>query len=180
MKTISLHRLKTILENLTHATPVTFTAVTDARCRKRNNPLVALGPVYKVARVNGMANTSHENAVNRQMDREGNEACYQMGERSWGVRRGALVEREGEFYLPVQLHPTARVHPIFVAPKIRGVQVRLMPVSKEEVAPFLPSDRREAVAAQQGVERPVIRRDYKLTSLATITLNGERYRVRAD
>ncbi len=72
----------------------------------------------------------------------------------------------------------AVIRPVYLAPRMRGSRVRLTPVSTEAISPFLPSERREERAAHQGVARLVDRKDYKLSSLATIAIGGERYRVR--
>ena len=180
MKTISPHEAKEIFSRISGAKPITILAVTDARLKKTNNPMLALGNVYKVARINGMANTSHENAVNRQAERENIVAHYQSGERSWGLRTGALVEYKGCYYVPIQLNPISRARPIYLAPKMRGTKVRLIPVAKEELAAFLPADRSDANSARQvGVERPVERRDFRLDSIVQFSLDGEKYRIRS-
>ncbi len=176
MKTVSLHTLRDLLANVRGATPISLLTVTDARLKVKGNPYAPLGSVYKVCRVNAMANTDHESAVNRQQVREHTEPGFQAGERSWGTRHGCLVEHKGEYYLPVQIRHVSR--PIYVAPTMRGINVRLVPVAKEVIAPFLPPDRREQEAARQGVEAPVVRRDYKLSSIVAASIGGQRYRVR--
>ncbi len=181
MKTISPYEAKEIFAHISGAKPITIIAVTDARLKKTNNPLIALGNVYKVAKINGMANTDHETAVNRQAARENIVANYQSGERSWGTRigNGGLVEYKGAYFVPIQINPISRARPIYLAPKMRGTKVRLTPVAKEELAPFLPADQREAHSARQGVERSVERRDFRLDSIVQFSLDGEKYRIRS-
>ena len=181
MKTVTVSQLCAILAKVKGATPVTFVAVTDARARKTNNPHTVLGPVYRTEKVNGMVGTDHEAAVVRQQAREGAlDPAYVAQARSWGERVGpALVKKGDSYYLPVQLNPAQRSHPVYIAPKWRGTKVRLLPVATEAIAPFLPSERREERAAHQGVERLVDRRDYKLESIASLSIDGEQYRVRS-
>ncbi len=182
MRTIDLPQLKDILAAVKGTTIVSFLAVTDARCRVRDNPHTKLGPVYKVAKVNAVVGAEHEDAVNRQQGREGvdSPAYVEQKERSWGTRlSAALIERNGDYYLPAQINPLVRQRPIYLAPRMRGTKVRLTPVAAEAIAPFLPAERREERAAHQGVARLVDRKDYRLSSIAWLAINGERYRVRA-
>lgn len=178
--TVNLTQLRAILAATKGATPVSFLAVTDARARTTNNPLTKLGPCYKVTRISAMLNTDHTAAVVRQQAREGVAApVYEPSPRSWGTRLGALVEHKGDYYLPVQLNPAVRARPVYLAPQIRRGKVRLLPVAKETIAPFLPADRSAAVAEHQGVERAVQRRDFKLSSIVALSLNGQHLRVRS-
>lgn len=179
MKTISLNTLRDLLAGVKGTTAVSMVTVTDARLKKAN-PFAPLGSVYKVCRVSAMVGTDHEAAVNRAQWKQGVEPGYQAGSRSWGDRTSsALVESKGQFYLCAQLNPAIKTRPVYVAPVLKGTRVRLMPVSKEVIAPFLPPDRREQEAERQGVTDPVIRRDYKLSSITQISILGQRYRIRA-
>jgi hypothetical protein len=181
MKTITLHRLKTILENLTHATPVGVIALTTADCRAKGptgpNPWGKDG-VKKLTRLNAMIGTDHELSIQRQQAREGQEADFLAAPRSWGVRIGpGLVEHRGQYYLPLQLSPVNAVRPLYLVPRERGAKTILTAVPKEIVAPWLSPARDERV--YQGVVRPVVRRDLRLDSIVSITLGGEKYRIRS-
>lgn len=180
MRTITRNQLRAILAEVKGSTAVSLVAVTDARARKTGNPFVTLGPIRKVCKVNGMVGTDHEGAVVRQQAREGvADPNYRAVDRSWGTRlSAALVQKGDEFYLPIQLNPAFKVRPVYVAPKIVGIDARLVPVDRAQIAPFLPPDRTEQDAAHQGVDRCVVRRDYRLDSIAAIAIGGQRYRVR--
>ncbi len=181
MKTINIPQLRDLLAAVKGTTIVSFVAVTDARARKTGNPHCLLGPVFKVAKVNAVVGAEHEDAVNRQQTREGvvNPAFTEQQVRSWGERlSAALIKKGDDYYLPAQINPLSVIRPVYLAPRMCGTKVRLTPVATEAIAPFLPSERREERAAQQGVARLVDRKDYKLSSLAMIAIGGERYRVR--
>jgi hypothetical protein len=183
MKTtnVTVAQLRDILATVKGATPVSFIAVTDAGCRKTDNPHVALSPVYKVARVSAMIGTDHEAAVERQQGREGAvDPSYTAAPRTWGTRIGAaLVQKGSDYYLPAQLNPAVKRNPIYLAAQMRAGRPRLVPIATAEIAPYLPADRRAAVAAHQGVARPVERRDYKLTGIVALSMGERHYRVRA-
>ncbi len=85
------------------------------------------------------------------------------------MRHGALVEHEGRWYLGIQLRPTSRPNPIYLAPRIVGIKPRLTPITREAIAPYLPPQHEEIVT----------RRDYRLDSIVQMSINGERYRIRA-
>lgn len=181
MRTIDLPQLRTILAAVKGTTMVSFVAVTDSRCRVKNNPHIALGPVYKVAKVNATVGAEHQNSVNRRQAQEGviSPAYVEQKDRSWGTRlSSALVKKGDDYYLPAQINST-RANPIYLAPQMVGGKVRLVPVPTSQIAPFLPSGRREEHAAQQGVTRSVERRDYRLSSLAYVSINGEQLRIRS-
>lgn len=181
MKTITTTQLANLLSKVTHATAIGFTAVTDARPKKTGNPYSS---IQKWTKVSAFTGTIYENAVNRQLTREGHgdEAAFEAKERSWGNRiSSALVSKldaktgEVRFYLPAQIQRTSK--PLYLVPT--GAAQRLTVVPKERVAPWLPASKTEETAAAQGVEKPVIYRDYLLSSIRSINLDGERYRVRA-
>jgi len=179
-KTVSLTQLTNILGAVTHAQPISFTALTDARPRKTNLPFAS---VQKLTKVSAFTGTDYTAAVNRQMTREGNgdAPAFAAQERAWGNRISpALVskldEKTGQvrFYLPAQIQRASK--PLYLVPK----SGRLTAVPKEAVAPWLPKDKTPEVAAAQGVEKAIIYRDYSLSSLTTLTLDGQRYRIRQE
>jgi hypothetical protein len=176
--TINISQLRLILGNLTRATAFGATTLTDARALKTGNPF---GTIRKLVKINGMLGTDHAAAVERQRAREGvaDQETYESKGRTWGERIGpALVQKGSEYYLSTQLNPTHHPKPLYLIEKQVGTKPRLSVVSKDLVAPWLPPDRTAREAAAQGVERPVIHRDYRLDSLVTLSLNGRRYRIR--
>ena len=169
MKTINQQQLAEILFGVTHAMPIGFTALIDARARKTGNPFVE---VVKLSRVSAFTGFDFESAVQRRQVKEGQEATFQASERQWGQRIApALVENKGKLYLVAKIERTAK--PVYLARKT--ADSLLLTVAKSLVAPFLPVS---APAVNQGVDREVIYRNYALESIAAISLNGSRYRVR--
>ena len=177
--TISQSQLLDLLSKVDHSTPVTITAVTDARLAKKGNPHTH---AYKVCQVNGMTGANYESSVNRQRGREGiTSTDFQADKRKWGERIGpALVRKNDSYYLVIQPNPVIIPRPIYLVPKdIRG-RVRLTVISKEDLTPWLPPNRNQEVAEAQGVVRPVIYRNYKLDNIAGISINGKHYRIRPN
>lgn len=183
-KTVTVAQLATILGAVSGATPFSATTLTDAKAKKTANPY---GTIRKLTRINGFTGTIYENAVNRQMAREGNAdsvPAFEAQPRAWGVRVApALVSHKDAFYLPAQLNPTLKPKPLYLVEKAPSpsnptAPVRLVAVPKDRIAPWLPADRSTEVAAAQGLERPVTYRDYALSSIVSLSLNGTRYRVR--
>jgi len=173
--TVTVAQLRSILADITHATPFSATTLTDAKAKKTDNPL---GTVYKLTRVNGMVGTHYGSAVERQQGREGVDTpSFTPQPRSWGERIAPALVRNGDtFYLPAQLNPTIKPKPLYlIRDQFKG---RLTSVPKEKVAPWLPADRGTAKAEAQGVEREVVYRDYRLDSLISLSINGRKYRVR--
>lgn len=146
------------------ATAVSFQSVTDARLKKTGNPLNL--PVLKVSEVNGMIGYNYENSVNNQKEREGQERDFDAAPRQWGNRiHPCVVEHKGEFYITVKVERT------LAAPRyIDDLGTELDAV---EVKPFLPSKG----ASRQGVDKEVIHREYKVTSIRNIRWNGKRVEI---
>ena len=172
VKTINQSQLADILRSVKGATPLTISALVDARARKTGNPF---REVLKLSKVNGMCGCSYEKSVNRQQNREGTIPAFEARERSWGERISpALVEgKEGKLYLAIQPQRTAQ--PVYFGRNDKGV---LIQVKKEVVAPFLPEKRSSAEA--QGVDKEIVYRNYSLSSITALSIGGEKYRVRAN
>lgn len=180
---INLNQLRDILAGVTHAMPFSATALTDAKARKTDNPL---GTIRKLTRVNGMVGAIYERAVQRQEVREGaTTPTFQAKERQWGERiSSALIFKDskegGSFYMSAQLNPSLKPKPLYLVERQTSPSARpkLVAVSREEVAPYLPPDRSKEKAASQGLEKELVYRDYRLDSLISLSLNGQKYRVR--
>ncbi len=185
MKTITIDQaeLKDLLAGITHAVPLSFTAITSAKLRKTGN---TLGEAFKWTKVNAFVGTSYQAAVRRQEKREMPEApsTFVAQERSWGERvegAPALVSQinketgEQLFYLVAQIQRTSK--PIYLIRKEWNARRRahLTVVPKEVVAPFLPASRE---TINQPVEKPVVWRTYSLSSVVALSYNGKQYRVR--
>lgn len=162
MKTITINQLKDLLATINHATPVSFTCLTDAKARKTDNPFAAKGQsIHKWTKVNAFTGCVYGNAVEKVT-----QTTYQPKPRAWGQRISAALVRNEEsdkYYLPVQINHARE--PLYLVNT--GTKLKL--VAKELVSPYLP----EAKAS------PVTRRDYALDSIKSISFNGQHYRVRS-
>ena len=175
-ETISTFRLAEILAAIKCATPISFTAVTDARAKVTGN---TYGQIRKVVHCgNAMTGAEYESSVNRQRAREGqSDAGEFKAGTTWGIRdHAALVKgKDGKLYLPVHLRRTRP--PIYLYQANEGYW---SPIDKARIATLLPPDQSGQAALHQGVEEPVIYRRYSLDHIAAITLNKVRYRVRHE
>lgn len=174
MKTITINQLKDLLATVNHATPVSFTCLTDAKARKTDNPFAAKGQsIHKWTKVNAFTGCIYANAMEKarsiKIGTSGqlpSAPAYQAQPRAWGERvSAALVKNEnnGRYYLPVHVNHTRE--PLYLVNT--GTKLKL--VAKELVSPYLP----EAKASL------VTRRDYALDSIKSICFNGRQYRVRS-
>lgn len=167
MKTITQDQLATILRGVTHALPITFSALIDARARKTGNPY---GEISKISRVQAFTGFDYEKSVNRQLEREDSQLTFAAKERSWGERISpALVENKGQLYLVAKVQRADK--PVYLIKKPLG----LTPVAKETIAAFLPAHK---PATNQGTEKEIVYRNYSLANIVSLSMGGERYRVR--
>lgn len=181
-KTVTVSQLREILNGISHAMPIAFSALVDAKAKKTGNPY---GDISKLSRVQAFTGADYEKSVNRQLDREGKTQLeFTAKERSWGERVSpALVQNGGKFYLVAQVLKTAK--PVYLVRKPwklnapnTGTILReqiLTPIAKEAIAAFLPAVR---PATNQGTEKEVVYRNYSLENLISVSVNGLRLRVR--
>jgi hypothetical protein len=158
--------------------PISFVAETTPEL-KSGNPFGGTCRTHrlrKMSRVGGMIGWVYENAVNNQRAREGKPCDPVTGEvehftpeaRRWGVRRrrvdGSLspfVDHKGETYLEVKVERSLQC------------EYRLddgTPVDASLVEPWLPN---KPEGRRQMVDKPVILRDYSLSNIREVTINGE-------
>ncbi|MDE2105876.1 MAG: hypothetical protein KGL39_52120 [Patescibacteria group bacterium] len=170
MKTISVNQLRDALMGISHAMPLNISALVDARPRKTGNPFAA---VAKLSVVNGVTGFDYEASVNRQLGREEKETDFSAAARSWGkVVSPALVENKGEYYLRLKVESTRK--PVYLTK--RTARNAWIVTAKETVAPYLPP---ATHATNQGTDKEIVYRNYKLGSLVALSMNGERYRIRS-
>lgn len=161
--TLTRDELADRLADQAGTTFATLTTRTDARARKTGNPW---GTVYKTSRVNVALGTDYETGVNRQRGREGAEADFTAQSRQWGtVVAGCLVEHKGRLYLRCKVERSLSHH-------YEDADGSLL--DPEAARPFLPAKRQ---VASQGVEREVVERSYALSSVLSIAIDGQVYRV---
>lgn len=166
MKTISVSELTAILLNVKSAQPISFSALVDARAKKTGNPY---GEVLKLSKVNAFI-CNYESSVNRQLDREKSHLAFMAGQRKWGEKISlALVEDKGEHYLSCKIEKSSK--PIYLIHSNLG----LKPLSKHILEPWLPVYK---PSTNQGTEKEIVYRNYKLTNLVSVSIGGEKYRIR--
>ena len=173
MKTISQAQLIVLLSNVKNAQPIGFSALTEVKAK------AALGKrLLKLSTVNAFTGADYESSVNRQASREGKEESFVASARSWGKRVSpALVAKQEEsgaqkFYLVAQIRSARK--PIYLVQNKEGTSP-LQITAKEQIKDFLPTVR---PALNQGLDKEVIYRNYKIESIKQICFGGERYRVR--
>lgn len=171
MKTINQTQLAKILSDIKGAMPLTISAFVDTKAKKTDNPY---SEIRKLSKVNGFTGADYEASVARQQEREGKEATFEARDRAWGTRTSAaLVENKGKKYLVI--HPRNTAKPVYFARSIAGV---LMQVKKEAIEKFLPKT--YSAAPAQGVDKEVVYRNYALENITALSINGEKYRIRAN
>lgn len=154
---------------INHAMPLNISALVDARARKTGNPFAA---VAKLSVVNGFTGFDYEASVNRQLGREEKETDFSASARSWGtVVSPTLVENKGEYYLRLKIESTRK--PVYLTKRTPANP--WLVTAKETVAPYLPPVNH---ATNQGTEKEIVYRNYKLSGLVSVSMNGEKYRIR--
>ena len=153
---------------------------TDARLRKTGNSLAL--PVTKQCAVVVTIGANYANAVNREAVRQDGAAEFTAGAlpkgRNWLVIGKVLVSDDGnKLYLRTQATPRQRKGASFARVlNYRDASGKF--VSRADVAPFLPPKYESAKQqAQTGIGETISVRDYLFTSIRTIRLNGESYRL---
>lgn len=129
------------------------------------------GPIFKLSRFNAFVG-DYENMVNNQLAREGkDQLTFTAKPRKWGVHKSlALVEHKGNHY--VSLKPLHTRKPVYL---IRTPQGFLAPIARAAIASFLPEERH---ATNQGTEKEIYHRDYKLESIVSLRIAGQQLRIR--
>ena len=153
----------------------TVKAMADSELKAR----LMSGPLMKTSRVNGLLNWSYENAVNNQRCREAVDGepapHFDSHARAWGVR----VIRENGTLTPFVSHNGA----LYVELKIQKSLDHEYDVAGEPINTVVIHGLLEPAKSDSGrqeVERPVILRDYTLTNITAITIDGVEYTIRAE
>lgn len=130
--------------------------------RKTSADKTQVNPYYgrltKRFTVSASVGPNYERAVNRALEKAGEEPDFEAGERAWGERNeDVIVEHKGARYLV--LHEHTRSQEVFV---VDGTQV----VEKAELLPFI-------APPKPG---PVTYRNPKLESVRAVRYSGKLYR----
>jgi hypothetical protein len=149
---------------------VSFVSVTDPSMRKRENPY---SKARKVSLVVGVVNWTYSKTVNRQRGREQKVMNFRALERKWGTRvKGTplvshVVADQGETRLYLEVKVERRTFLYFDSETRERID-------EAAIEPFLkdpdPNPR-------QDLDREIVLRDYRLISIAELTLGGEQYRI---
>ena len=179
--TITHSQLVALLAGLPGVVFMGILALTDSRCRKTGNPF---GIVLKTTLTSATVGASYEAGVNREGDRQGQDAQFQAGAlpkgRKWLVV-GKVLESDtepGKYYLRTQATPGQR--------RVRSARVlgyfteQGQRLTHTQVAPFLPPKYESAKQQTSGLTATVWVRDWLFTSLQKVRVNGRTFRVVPD
>jgi len=188
---MNIEEIKMVLAKKKGAFPLTIVTETIPKLKgSKKCPMLSNGPITKMTTVNGMANWLYENAVNKQKQREGQKADFVSHPRKWGARLSLPTS-----VLPFVHHIEGLVQPshkeipnldhlpstdeLYLELKCQNVyDVKYFQndkeIDKSVLIPYLPvrndGDRQE-------VENVVILRDYKLTNIKELRMDGRVYNV---
>lgn len=172
MKTLTLDKLcESLIFGRAGCQAVTIVAATVPTMRKTGNPFydreTKTFSILKRSRTNGLINWIYQNSVNNQRLREGLEPDFEPEPRQWGKRiRGTpFVVHDGKIYLELKVQKSLE-HGYFSTDG--------KPIHESEIRPFL-SEKAEGL--RQGVDNPVILRDYRINNIEQITFGGQIYRI---
>ncbi len=157
--------LAAFLGTLKGAQPISVSALTKADIKLPDGR-----EVWKLVKAYSFARTRFADAVNRARQSEGLEPTFTPKPRSWGVRKGDfLVAHKDAYYLPLRILRTGK--PAYFTRDEKGF---LRYLKSELVTPYLPPDKS---GDGQGVDKPIVCRDYRLDSLVSVSVAGKRLRV---
>jgi len=129
------------------------------------------GICRKRSHVNGVINWHYAKAINRQREREGKGADFEVQPRKWGERIAGtpLVHHKGKYYLELKVENVYQTDYFMVRP---GGE--LVPTTRDEIADHIRPSRS---ASNQQLTKEVILRDYKLDSIVELRMSGKVYKV---
>jgi len=158
-RSITTDQLIIMLESLDSAKIVSFIAKTIPQMRKTGNPYY--GDIIKLANVNGVINWCYADAVNRQRIREGRRPTFEPLPRAWGHRIPGqpFVEHNGNLYLEVKIEGLNEESQYFYkGRRIQFSKIEEFLIKKHE-------------GSRQGVENPIILRDYNVFTIQTFSMD---------
>lgn len=156
------------------AFPVTISAFSDTKAKKTDNPYEA---IFRLLHINGLSGFNYQAAVERQQGREGQTPVFTLKPRAWGQRysKSLVVHtKEGDveptYYLSLMVRRSLGT-PLYFARQGGFMQT----VAKERIAQFLPIKKDERT--RQGVEKPVVFKDFSLNNMRAVKVDGKTYQV---
>lgn len=192
MKLINRNDLRNLLFSIKGAKIVTITTKTTPKLiGGKSCPYKG---VEKIAVVNGTINYSYENSVNRQRTREDKEADFQSQARVWGKQLFTenansrtqkrlipfVVKKWNSDVISEQEFNNVPENEIYLNIKVeRSLDYKYVmngkEVDKSEVNGYLP----RPSSNTQDVDKEVMPRNYLLTNITEITVDGETYKIAA-
>lgn len=178
LRTVTPTELANLLLAIKRPTPISFTALTPAKYRKTGCPY--LGGIFKLSKCRPFTATHYARAVATARAKEGHIDEY-VPESPIYERLGPALVRypNGNLCLPVQFNASASKQQtsraIYLTRAAEGAPLLITPLAA--VAPYL-SEQREPV--KQGLVNPVYWRTFGLGNMVSVSLPGERVRVRAE
>jgi len=153
----------------------TITALTVPSMNKTDNPWI--GRVEKEAEVNGVINWDYERCVNRQRIREGIDPDFEALERSWGQRIRELPftvnAKTKLLYLELKVERSIG-YTYFVL----DAKKKRRPATEAE-HDSINSWIRQPGPGRQGVDNPVLLRDYRFDHILSIRVGGTLHKITA-
>lgn len=142
------------------------------------------GRVYKISKVNGFINWNYTNSVNNQrmreetpQDSEGNVQGFIAEKRKWGERLEdkpyVIHSKDGQGKVYLEMKVERSLGNIYV---LDGKEL----TEQEEIDIIHPHLREKKEGTRQNVEKPIILRDYSLSSITQITCGGKTYDLNID
>lgn len=150
------------------ATLITETEPTMNKTGNRFN-----GKIRKISKIAGIiGNWSYRNSVNNQLEREEKVADFEPHYRTWGNRisGSGIVEHKGQLYIEV------KIEGITEEPRYEwndGTQLTESEFS--ELKQWIKKS--SAPSTQDGIEKKIILRDYKLDSIKIIHAFGKKFEI---
>lgn len=166
VRLVTINQLEKLLFSINGAKAVRVLTSTQLRMRKTNNQYYDL--VQKLQEHSAFLNFNYEAAVNRQRAREDKRAAFTAQPRAWGVRlpNSCLVFHNNQYYMEAKVEQSGLAQYTF-----RG-----RPIDYSVIESFCPP----RAAPNQGIDKPVIVRDFSTLSVLEVVIDGTRYRVREE
>jgi hypothetical protein len=155
--------------------PISFTAVTDARAKKTNNPH---GTIYKISQVQGWLGVDYtkqkEEAQKQENEKRKAAGLPPVEAKPVGPSRGehlstSLIEMNGSIYLIVQFDKDKKPNPSRFAKIDQNGNV--VELKKEEINNLLPPPKPDEASKMAY-------RNYKLSNIISGTLLGTEFKVK--
>lgn len=163
---ITVSDLQKRLSEVKGAKIITIMAKTPVKMRKTsrlNGDSCPFQTIHKISRVNGIINHNYENSVNKQREREEKEPDFQAVSRTWGehIPGTSFIKHNENIYLILKVERAFDTVYIDEKDRIR---------TKAEISEF---EYQKSDSSRQGLDKEVVYRNYNLTNIRGLIMNGE-------